>query len=115
MAKAAAGAHVLCAALRDGELADAELWRMLRRTTPEAVAVAGALGRGTPAEANARRWLEHVRGRRLAITGDDFVAAGLTGPAVGDALEAAQLAILAGAAEGPEQQLAAGLAAVRPS
>ena len=43
------------------------------------------------------------------------MAAGLTGPAVGDALEAAQLAALAGEAPGAEQQLAAGLAAVRPS
>ena len=62
-----------------------------------------------------RRWLTDLRHRRLAITGDDFVAAGLTGPAVGDALEAAQLAALAGEAPGAAEQLAAGLAAVRPS
>ena len=66
---------------------------------------------GLPAAARARV----VRHRRLAITGDDFVAAGLTGPAVGDALEAAQLAALAGEAPGAAEQLAAGLAAVRPS
>ena len=100
------------AALRLGEgLGDAGLWLALRDAPPEAVAVAGALG---PAEA-ARRWLVDVRHRRLAITGDDFVAAGLTGPAVGDALEAAQLAALAGEAPGAAEQLAAGLAAVRPS
>ena len=63
----------------------------------------------------ARRWLDDVRHRTLAINGDDFVAAGLTGPAVGDALEAAQLALLAGEAPGAAEQLAAGLAAVRPS
>ena len=39
----------------------------------------------TPAAA--RRWLEDVRHRRLAITGDDIVAAGLYGPAVGEALD----------------------------
>jgi hypothetical protein len=75
------------------------------------VALAGALG----PEREARRWLDDVRHRRLAVTGDDFVAAGLTGPAVGDALEAAQLAMLAGEAPGAAEQLAAGLAAVRPS
>jgi tRNA nucleotidyltransferase (CCA-adding enzyme) len=90
---------------------DAALWSAARRAGPEAVAVAGALG----PEHAARRWLGDVRHRRLAITGDDFVAAGLTGPAVGAALEAAQLALLAGGAPGAAEQLAAGLAAVRPS
>ena len=79
---------------------------------PEAVAVAGAAA-GAPAAAE--RWLSDVRHRRLAITGDDFVAAGLEGPAVGAALEAAQLAALAGGAPGAAEQLAAGLAAVRAS
>jgi tRNA nucleotidyltransferase (CCA-adding enzyme) len=121
VAKAADGANRLCdalesedAALEDSELTDADLWRTLHRRTPEAVAVAGALCPGR-AEGAARRWLTDVRHRKLAITGDDFVAAGLTGPAVGDALEAAQLAALAGEAPGAAEQLAAGLAAVRPS
>jgi tRNA nucleotidyltransferase (CCA-adding enzyme) len=120
VAKAAHGAHLLCDALEPGPgdepgsaLGDADLWRTLHRRTPEAVAVAGALGRGGPAEHNARRWLDDVRHRRLAITGDDFVAAGLTGPAVGEALQAAQLAALAGEAPDAAAQLAAGLAAVR--
>ncbi len=113
--KAAEGAHLLCDALGEEVLDDAELWRMLHRMTPEAVAVAGALEPGRPAEANARRWLGDVRTRRLDITGDDFVAAGLTGPAVGDALEAAQLALLRGKARTRELQVAAGLEAVRPS
>ena len=120
VAKAATGTSLLCDALEavdpgdDEPLGDAQLWRMLRRRAPEAVAVAGAACPG-PAEEAARRWLDDVRHRRLAITGDDFVAAGLTGPAVGDALEAAQLAALAGEAPGADEQLAAGLAAVRPS
>ena len=120
VARAAEGAHRLCDALEGDntvdseELTDEELWRMLRRHTPEAVVVAGALCPGRGEEA-ARRWLTDIRHRRLAITGDDFVAAGLTGPAVGDALEAAQLAALAGEAPDAASQLAAGLAAVRPS
>jgi len=96
---------------RIGGLGDAELWRTLKGERPETVAVAGALG---PADA-ARRWLDDLRHRRLAVTGDDFVAAGLSGPAVGEALEAAQLAALNGQAPGAEEQLAAGLAAAGAS
>ena len=57
-------------------------------------------GRARPGRGGPRRWLDDVRHRRLAITGDDLVAAGLSGPAVGDALEAAQLAALRGEAAG---------------
>lgn len=91
---------------------DAALWRLLRRQPPEVVAVAGALGAGGPPEAAARRWLEDVRHRRLAIDGNDLVAAGLSGPPVGDALEAAHEAMLAGRAPSREAQLEAGLRAV---
>ena len=86
---------------------DAQLWLALRRMEPEAVAVAGARG---DAE-TARRWLQDVRHRRLEVSGDDFVAAGLSGPAVGVALEGAQLAMLGGRALDRARQLAAGLAA----
>jgi tRNA nucleotidyltransferase (CCA-adding enzyme) len=92
--------------LRD-EMTDTELWRRLRRVPPEAVAVAGARG----ADAAARRWLDHVRHRRLAIDGHDILAAGLQGPAVGAALEAAMEAMLDGRAPGREEQLAAALGA----
>jgi tRNA nucleotidyltransferase (CCA-adding enzyme) len=92
--------------LRD-EMTDTELWRRLRRVPPEAVAVAGARG----AEAAARRWLDDVCHRRLAIDGHDILAAGLQGPAVGAALEAAMEAMLAGRAPGREEQLAAALGA----
>jgi tRNA nucleotidyltransferase (CCA-adding enzyme) len=84
---------------------DMELWRRLRHEPPEAVAVAGARGD----EEAARRWLDVVRHRRLAITGDDLVAAGLYGPAVGEGLDAATEAMLRGAAPGRDQQLAAAL------
>jgi hypothetical protein len=87
---------------RLGELpgSDAELWRALRHEPPEAAALVGA-----------RRWLEDVRHRRLAIGGDDLLAAGIQGPAVGRALDAAMVAMLDGAAGDREAQLAAALSA----
>jgi tRNA nucleotidyltransferase (CCA-adding enzyme) len=86
---------------------DDELWRSLRREPVEAVAVAGGLD---PAAAPAaRRWLEDLRHRRLAITGDDLVATGLQGPAVGAALDAAMAAHLRGEAPDRDAQLAAAL------
>jgi tRNA nucleotidyltransferase (CCA-adding enzyme) len=90
-----------------GPLGDDELWRSLRRETAEAVALAGA--REPAAAPAARRWLEDVRHRRLAITGDDLVAAGLHGPAVGLALDAAMAAHLRGEAPDRDSQLAAAL------
>jgi tRNA nucleotidyltransferase (CCA-adding enzyme) len=105
-------AVVAAAAARPADAADpVALWRRFRRERPEAVALAGALG---DADA-ARHWLDDVRHRRLAITGDDLVAAGLAGPAVGRALEAATEAMLAGRAPGRDEQLAAALAAEPPS
>jgi tRNA nucleotidyltransferase (CCA-adding enzyme) len=77
---------------------DAELWRAFRRLPPEAAEVAGA-----------HRWLDEVRHRTLAITGDDLLAAGLTGAAVGAALERATIAMLEGKAPDRESQLAAAL------
>jgi tRNA nucleotidyltransferase (CCA-adding enzyme) len=113
VAPAATGAHFLCDALDDsGPPTDVDLWRMLRDKRPEAVAVAGALGRGGPAEEAARRWLDNVRHRRLAIDGHDLVSAGLSGPPVGDALEAATSAMLEGRARTRDEQLAAALEAV---
>ena len=82
---------------------DVELWERFRREPPEAVAVAGARG---DAEA-ARRWLEDLRHRRLEIDGNDVVAAGLSGPAVGEALDRATRAMLEGRAPTREDQLAA--------
>jgi tRNA nucleotidyltransferase (CCA-adding enzyme) len=77
------------------------LWALLRREAPETVALAGAL----EAPEAARRWLDEIRGVRLAIDGDDLVAAGLSGPAVGRALDAAMGAALDGEAVDRETQL----------
>jgi tRNA nucleotidyltransferase (CCA-adding enzyme) len=85
---------------------DVALWAALRRLPAEAVAVAGAAGD----HATARHWLDDVRHRRLAITGDDLVAAGLEGPAVGAALERAMVALLRGEARDRDAQLASALA-----
>jgi tRNA nucleotidyltransferase (CCA-adding enzyme) len=106
---------VVAAAAAAAEPVDAAdavaLWRRFRRAPPEAVALAGAAG----GEEGARRWLGDLRHRRLEITGDDLVAAGLSGPPVGRALDAATEAMLAGRAPGREEQLAAALAAEPPS
>jgi tRNA nucleotidyltransferase (CCA-adding enzyme) len=90
-----------------GDAGDDALWDALRRMPPEAVAVAGAAGDAGAA----RRWLADVRHRALAITGDDLVAAGVTGPAVGAGLEAAMVAMLDGHAPDRDAQLAAALSA----
>jgi tRNA nucleotidyltransferase (CCA-adding enzyme) len=83
------------------------LWALLRREAPETVALAGALG----APDAARRWLSELRDARLAIDGDDLLAAGLSGPAIGRALDAAMGAALDGEALDRETQLAAALQA----
>jgi hypothetical protein len=54
-----------------------------------------------------------VRHRRLAITGDDLVAAGLTGAAVGEGLTRATVAMLDGQAPDRDAQLRAATAADR--
>ena len=90
-----------------GGLEDASaIWALLRREAAETVALAGALG----APEQAKRWLDDLRHARLEITGDDLLAAGLEGPAIGRGLDAATAAMLDGAT-GREAQLAAALAA----
>ena len=71
----------------------------------------GRAGRRLGAREAARKWLEELRGVRLAIDGDDLVAAGLSGPAVGRALDAAMGAALDGEAGDREAQLAVALQA----
>ncbi|HLY48085.1 MAG TPA: hypothetical protein VKR21_02715 [Solirubrobacteraceae bacterium] len=109
---------ILAAASRPSELAGAlaaaqrpsEIATATAGATPEAVALAGALG----AEAPAREWLEHLRDVKLEIDGRDLLAAGVPeGPAVGAALSAALAAKLDGRARDRGAELAAALEAVR--
>jgi len=90
----AAEREVLRACLQAGPLAVAvaavaarrpsELARVLRGVPVEAVAIAGADG----ATEAVRRWLHELRAVRLAITGDDLIAAGVPqGPEIGHRLE----------------------------
>jgi tRNA nucleotidyltransferase (CCA-adding enzyme) len=83
---------------------DADLWRLLRRERVETVQLLAAAG-----DPGARRWLDHVRHRKLSISGDDLVGAGLTGAAVGEALGRATVAMLDGRAPDRESQLRAAL------
>jgi tRNA nucleotidyltransferase (CCA-adding enzyme) len=83
---------------------DSELWRLLRRERVETVQLLAAAG-----DPGARRWLDHVRHRKLSISGDDLVAAGLTGAAVGEALSRATVAMLDGRAPDRSAQLDAAL------
>ena len=57
---------------------DADVWRLLRRERVETVQLLAAAG-----DEGAQRWLDRIRHRKLAISGDDLVAAGLTGAAGG--------------------------------
>jgi tRNA nucleotidyltransferase (CCA-adding enzyme) len=75
----AARARELAAALRQAQRPSA-IAAVARDWPAEAVALAGALG----AEPQARAWLEDLRHVRLAIGGDDLLAAGVPeGPEIG--------------------------------
>ncbi len=89
----AAERAVLRAAARAPEIAPAalsaqrpsELARVLRGLPAEAVALAGAAGAVEPV----RRWLDELRHVKLAIDGDDLLAAGVArGPQIGRRLAA---------------------------
>src|SRR4051794_31009709 len=89
------------------------LWGRAGSRRAETRALAGALA--PAAEPAAGRWLDDLRHRRLEITGEDLVAAGITGPPVGRGLEAAMEAALAGAAPDRDSQLEVAIeAANRP-
>ncbi len=74
----------------------------------ETIALAGAIH---PANA-AREWLVELRHKRLSITGDDLLAAGVpAGPLVGAGLAAARAALMDDEASDAETQLAVALEA----
>jgi tRNA nucleotidyltransferase (CCA-adding enzyme) len=98
---ACARAAALRAAL-DAATAPSQVRRVLEREPVEAAALAGG--------EHARRWLAEWRHVRPAISGADLLAAGLRGPALGAALEAATEALLDGRAPDREAQLAVALA-----
>lgn len=108
IAQAAGSARDLAAELAAAP-APSRLWELLRRKAPETIALAGALD----AADAARRWLDELRHVRPAIDGDDLVAAGVTGPAVGRGLEAALMAALDGRATDRDTQLEVALRAAR--
>lgn len=105
---AAADARPLAARLRQAA-APSAVAAVAGRQPVEALAVAAALGAGEPV----RRWLDEWRHVRAAVTGEDLLAAGLRGPAVGAGLRAALAAALDGAATDREAQLDVALAAAR--
>jgi tRNA nucleotidyltransferase (CCA-adding enzyme) len=90
--------------LKDAHGSDAELWRLFRRERPEVIELLAAAG-----NAGAQRWIDHIRDRKLEITGTDLVNAGLQGAAVGEGLARATEAMLNGSAPDRDTQLAAAL------
>jgi tRNA nucleotidyltransferase (CCA-adding enzyme) len=102
-----AAAHAAPRLRLDGA-SEADIWRALHKLPPAAAEIVAA--GGGPDAAAAQRWLDDLRHRALEITGDDLVAAGLRGPAVGKGLEAAMVALLEGRAPDRDAQLAAALA-----
>jgi tRNA nucleotidyltransferase (CCA-adding enzyme) len=109
----------IVAAVRDGPaLAESlaspprasEIAAAAERTSPEAIALAGAMGAADAAQ----QWLDELRHVRLEIRGDDLLAAGVpAGPAIGRGLRAALASKLDGEAGTREDELAVALAAAR--
>jgi tRNA nucleotidyltransferase (CCA-adding enzyme) len=93
-----------------------QLHEALASSTPEAVALAGALAGADPSDGAAdaaRRWLQTLRHVHLLITGDDLLLAGIpAGPQIGQRLTAALHRKLDGdLAEGRDAELRAALEA----
>ena len=95
-----------------GEAAPSAVGALLRGSSPELAALAGALA-GEEGAALVARWLERDRHVTLEIGGEDLRAAGVPqGVAIGRGLAAARDAKLDGAAPDRDAELAAALAAV---
>ena len=101
---ACAGVDELLAGLRGARPSRAD--ELLSRRPLEAAVLAAAAG-----SEPARDWIGRARRLRVAIGGEDLLAAGLSGPAVGRGLRAARAALLDGEASDAAAQLAAALAA----
>ena len=86
------------------DVSDSEVWRLLRRERVETVQLLAAAG-----DPGAQRWLDRIRHRKLSISGDDLVAAGLKGAQGGEGLARATVALLDGRAPSREAQLRAAL------
>jgi tRNA nucleotidyltransferase (CCA-adding enzyme) len=88
----------------EATLPDSALHALLHCELPETLGVAVALGaRQAPID----RYLEHLSGARLEITGDDLRAAGIPeGPAIGRALRETLKRKLDGEVDGRENELA---------
>ena len=87
-----------------------ELWRLLRRRSPQAAALAGAVA--ASAYDAARRWLDELRHVTLQIGGDDLMGAGIPeGPEIGARLDAALARKLDERLTSREEELAAALEA----
>jgi tRNA nucleotidyltransferase (CCA-adding enzyme) len=105
---AAGGARRVAARLAEAAR-PSEIAAALAGAPVELAALAGALGPEEPA----RRWIDELRHVRLAIGGEDLLAAGVPqGEAIGIGLAAALRARLDGAADDRDAQLTAALAAV---
>jgi len=104
MALASLEAEALAAALEAADTASTRD-RLLSAADPAAAAAALAAGAGSVAI-----WWAGDRGRQIAVTGADLVAAGVTpGPAIGAALERVRAAMLDGRVDDREEQLALAL------
>ena len=104
---AVADPEALAEAMREASK-PSDLWRLLRRRSAQAAALAGAVG----AEAQARRWLDELRRVKLQIGGDDLMREGIPeGPEIGARLEAALARKLDGGLATREEELAAALEA----
>lgn len=102
-----------------GAATPSQLYRALSSHTLEAVALAGALSEQEPTSATAvaADWLKRLRHVRLAINGDDLIAAGIAaGPQLGMRLDAALARKLDGELDdGRDAELRAALEATVPS
>jgi tRNA nucleotidyltransferase (CCA-adding enzyme) len=110
VARAARVAPRLAAELRR-ELRPSELYDLLLREPPEALALALAM---RAPSGPILRFLTNLRHVGLEISGDDLVAAGVPeSPAVGEALEQVLRRKLDGELSGRDEELAAALEAAR--